>query len=102
MICPVAIRQGFFMKERKIIVKFKFLLLVFCIAFCSMAYAQDKQNVNAVTGKDAEYAINELDRQPEFPNGNEGLGKYLSENIKSKSWQYRSASDYGCWCFPNW
>ena len=82
MICPVAIRQGFFMKERKIIVKFKFLLLVFCIAFCSMAYAQDKQNVNAVTGKDAEYAINELDRQPEFPNGNEGLGKYLSENIK--------------------
>jgi protein TonB len=47
-----------------------------------MSYAQDKQNGNTVTGKDAEYAVSELDRQPEFPNGNEGLGKYLSENIK--------------------
>ena len=39
------------------------------------------QNNNAVNGKDAEYAVSELDSQPEFPNGNDGLVKYLSENI---------------------
>lgn len=61
--------------------KFKLLLLALCLVFCSMSYAQDKQNENAVAGKDAEYAVSELDNQPEFPNGNEGLVKYLSENI---------------------
>ena len=61
--------------------KFKLLLLAFCLVFCSMSYAQDKQNGNAVAGKDAEYAVSELDNQPEFPNGNDGLVKYLSENI---------------------
>ena len=61
--------------------KFKLLLLALCLVFCSMSYAQDKQNGNAVAGKDAEYAVSELDSQPEFPNGNDGLVKYLSENI---------------------
>ncbi len=62
--------------------KFRLLLLLIGIAIPSLFYAQDKQNGNAVQGKDAEYAVSELDSQPEFPNGNDGLVKYLSENIK--------------------
>ena len=61
--------------------KFRLLLLI-GIAIPSLFYAQDKQNGNAVQGKDAEYAVSELDSQPEFPNGNDGIVKYLSENIK--------------------
>ena len=62
--------------------KFRLLLLLIGIAIPSLFYAQDKQNGNAVQGKDAEYAVSELDSQPEFPNGNDGIVKYLSENIK--------------------
>ena len=62
--------------------KFRLLLLLIGIAIPSLFYAQDKQNGNAVQGKDAEYAFEQLEVKPEYPNGNEGLGKYLSENIK--------------------
>jgi len=62
--------------------KFRLLLLFIGIAIPSFFYAQDKQNGNAVQGTDAEYAFEQLEVKPEFPNGNEGLGKYLSENIK--------------------
>lgn len=58
------------------------LLLLIGIVVPSFFYAQDKQNGNAVQGKDAEYAFEQLEVKPEYPNGNEGLGKYLSENIK--------------------
>lgn len=58
------------------------LLLLIGIVVPSFFYAQDKQNGNAVQGKDAEYAFEQLEVKPEFPNGNEGLTKYLSENIK--------------------
>ena len=58
------------------------LLLLIGIVIPSFFYAQDKQNGNAVQGKDAEYAFEQLEVKPEYPNGNEGLGKYLSENIK--------------------
>lgn len=62
--------------------KFRLLLLLIGMVFPSFFYAQDKQNGNAVQGKDAEYAVEQLEVKPEFPNGNEGLGKFLSENIK--------------------
>ena len=63
--------------------KFRLLLLLLIgIAIPSLFYAQDRQNGNAVQGKDAEYAFEQLEVKPEYPNGNEGLGKYLSENIK--------------------
>ncbi len=58
------------------------LLLLIGMVFPSLFYAQDKQNGNSVQGKDAEYAFEQLEVKPEYPNGNEGLGKYLSENIK--------------------
>lgn len=58
------------------------LLLLIGMAFPSLFYAQDKQNGNAVQGKDAEYAFEQLEVKPEYPDGNEGLGRYLSENIK--------------------
>ncbi len=58
------------------------LLLLIGMVFPSLFYAQDKQNGNVVQGKDAEYAFEQLEVKPEYPNGNEGLGKYLSENIK--------------------
>ena len=44
-------------------------------------FSYSQNNNNEVKGDGAEYAIDELDQQPEFPNGNEGLVKYLSENI---------------------
>jgi len=62
--------------------KFRLLLLLIGIAIPSLFYAQDKQNGNAVQGSDAEYAFEQLEVKPEYPSGNEGLGKYLSENIK--------------------
>lgn len=62
--------------------RFRLLLLLIGIEVPSLFYAQDKQNGNAVQGKDAEYAFEQLEVKPEYPNGNEGLGKYLSENIK--------------------
>ena len=62
--------------------KLRFLLLFIGIAIPSIFYAQDKQNGNAVQGTDAEYAFEQVDVKPEFPNGNDGLVKYLSENIK--------------------
>ena len=62
--------------------KLRFLLLFIGIAIPSIFYAQDKQNGNAVHGTDAEYAFEQVDVKPEFPNGNDGLVKYLSENIK--------------------
>lgn len=62
--------------------KFRFLLLFIGIAIPSIFYAQDKQNGNAVQGTDAEYAFEQVEVKPEFPNGNDGLVKYLSENIK--------------------
>lgn len=58
------------------------LLLLIGMVFPSLFYAQDRQNGNAVQGKDAEYAFEQLEVKPEYPNGNEGLGRYLSENIK--------------------
>ena len=60
----------------------RLLLLLIGMVFPSLFYAQDRQNENAVQGKDAEYAFEQLEVKPEYPNGNEGLGKYLSENIK--------------------
>lgn len=60
--------------------RFKLIVLLIGMALPLFSYSQN--NNNAVKGEGAEYAINELDQQPEFPNGNEGLGKYLSENIK--------------------
>ena len=62
--------------------KLRFLLLFIGIAIPSIFYAQDKQNGNAVQGTDAEYAFEQVEVKPEFPNGNDGLVKYLSENIK--------------------
>lgn len=62
--------------------RFRLLLLLIGIVVPSFFYAQDKQKGNAVQGSDAEYAFEQLEVKPEFPNGNEGLGKYLSENIK--------------------
>lgn len=62
--------------------RFRLLLLLIGIVVPSLFYAQDKQNGNAVQGSDAEYAFEQLEVKPEFPNGNEGLAKYLSENIK--------------------
>ena len=59
-----------------------FLLLLIGMVIPSLFCAQDRQNGNAVQGKDAEYAFEQLEVKPEYPNGNEGLGKYLSENIK--------------------
>ena len=58
------------------------LLLLIGIVVPSFFYAQDKQKGNAVQGSDAEYAFEQLEVKPEFPNGNEGLAKYLSDNIK--------------------
>ena len=68
--------------NKGIIMKFRFLLLFIGIAIPSIFYAQDKQNGNAVQGTDAEYAFEQVEVKPEFPNGNDGLVKYLSENIK--------------------
>ena len=48
----------------------------------TLFFAQNAKNDNAVAGKDAEYEFSQLDAQPEFPDGNTGLAKYLSENIK--------------------
>jgi len=62
--------------------RLRLILLLIGIVIPSFFYAQDKQNGNAVQGKDTEYAFEQLEVKPEFPNGNEGLGKYLSENIK--------------------
>ena len=62
--------------------RFRLLLLLIGIVVPSLFYAQDMQNGNAVQGSDAEYTFEQLEVKPEFPNGNEGLGKYLSENIK--------------------
>ena len=62
--------------------RFRLLLLLIGIVVPSFFYAQDKQKGNAVQGSDAEYAFEQLEVKPEYPNGNEGLGKYLSENIK--------------------
>ena len=64
--------------------KIKSLLLYLLIGMVFPAFvcAQDKQNGNAVTGDDAEYSFEQLEQKPEFPDGNAGLGKYLSENIK--------------------
>ncbi|MBO7133900.1 MAG: energy transducer TonB [Bacteroidales bacterium] len=62
--------------------RFRLLLLIIGIVVPSFIYAQDKQNGNAVQGSDVEYAFEQLEVKPEFPNGNEGLAKYLSENIK--------------------
>ena len=62
--------------------RFRLLLLLIGIVVPSFFYAQDRQNGNAVQGKDAEYAFEQLEVKPEYSNGNEGLGKYLSENIK--------------------
>jgi len=58
--------------------RFKLIILLIGMALPLLSYSQ---NNNAVNGKDAEYAVSELDSQPEFPNGNDGLVKYLSENI---------------------
>ena len=54
-------------------------ILLIGLIFSSVSYAQNK---NEVAGENAEYAFEELDEKPEFPDGNVGLGKYLSENIK--------------------
>lgn len=62
--------------------RFRLILLLIGIVVPSFFYAQDKQNGNAVQGSDAEYAFEQVEVKPEFPNGNEGLGKFLSENIK--------------------
>ena len=62
--------------------RFRLLLLLIGIVVPSFFYAQDKQKGNAVQGSDAEYAFEQLEVKPEFPNGNEGLAKYLSDNIK--------------------
>jgi protein TonB len=62
--------------------RFRLLLLIIGIVVPSFIYAQDKQNGNAVQGSDVEYAYEQLEVKPEFPNGHEGLAKYLSENIK--------------------
>lgn len=72
------------MNYNKIIMKIKSLLLYLLIgiAFPTFVYAQEKQNANAVVGSDAEYSFEQLEVKPEFPDGNAGLGKYLSENIK--------------------
>ena len=59
-------------------------MLVFLIGMFlpTLFFAQNAKNDNAVAGKDAEYEFSQLDAQPEFPDGNTGLAKYLSENIK--------------------
>lgn len=63
-------------------IKSLLLYLLIGIAFPTFVYAQEKQNGNAVAGSDAEYSFEQLEQKPEFPDGNAGLGKYLSENIK--------------------
>ena len=59
--------------------KWNLLLLIIGIALPSFFYAQ---NTNAVSGDNAEYEFSELDEQPQFQGGTDGLVKYLSENIK--------------------
>jgi len=55
-----------------------FVLLI-ALIFSSLSYAQNK---NEVYGEKSEYAFDELEEKPEFPDGNNGLVKYLSENVK--------------------
>ncbi len=63
-------------------IKSLLLYLLIGIAIPTFVCAQEKQNGNAVAGSDAEYSFEQLEQKPEFPDGNAGLGKYLSENIK--------------------
>lgn len=54
-------------------------MLLIALIFSSLSYAQNK---NEVYGEKSEYAFDELEEKPEFPDGNNGLVKYLSENVK--------------------
>jgi len=54
-------------------------VLLIALIFSSLSYAQNK---NEVYGEKSEYAFDELEEKPEFPDGNNGLVKYLSENVK--------------------
>ena len=60
----------------------KKLVLLISIFLPTLFFAQNVKNDNAVAGENAEYEFSQLDVQPEFPDGNNGLAKYLSENIK--------------------